>query len=69
MDCARRDELAAESQQALEQIIQITIQAREALRQGNQAEMLRTDRALELALGEKERLIGALREHKTQHGC
>jgi hypothetical protein len=30
---------------------------------------MQLDRELELAIGEKERLFGALRQHREEHGC
>lgn len=31
--------------------------------------IIKLDKRLELAVGEKERLFGALRQHRLEHGC
>jgi hypothetical protein len=41
----------------------------QALRDNDDAVLQRLDNEVELAMGEKERLIGALRQHGKDHGC
>ncbi len=45
-----------------------TIQA-ETFRSGNESEFVRLDKEIELIVGEKERAIGALRQHSKEHRC
>jgi len=45
-----------------------TMQA-EMFHSGNDAEFVRLDKQLELLVGEKERAIGALRQHAKDHQC
>ena len=35
----------------------------------DEGEWMAVDREIELDLGEKERSLGALREHQKEHGC
>ena len=45
-----------------------TIQA-ERFRLGDESEFVRLDKEIELIVGEKERAIGALRQHSKEHRC
>ncbi len=45
-----------------------TVQA-EMFRSGNDSEFVRLDKQIELIVGEKERAIGALRQHSKEHRC
>jgi len=45
-----------------------TIQV-EMFRAGNHSEFARLDKEIELIVGEKERAIGALRQHSKEHQC
>jgi hypothetical protein len=67
--CPRRIELAKDVESALEKLVRITRAAVDAFRKRDHSETERLDRELELALGEKERAVGASREHEKEHGC
>lgn len=45
-----------------------TVQA-EMFHSGNDSEFVRLDKQIELIVGEKERAIGALRQHSKEHRC
>jgi len=51
----------------LEKLIEIETVQLEAFRADDTAKFVRLDRELELAVGEKERRIGALRQHRIDH--
>ena len=63
-ECAR---LAKEVESALVNIASVTQAQREAFRQNKYAEFMQLDKELENALGRKERVFGAFRQHKTEH--
>lgn len=67
--CTRHDELLEEAQKVLESIHELSAKQVETIEQGVSQRFLSMDRQLELAMGEKERAIGALREHDREHGC
>lgn len=69
MACAEYNELTKNVELVLERIAEIARKQRYALDTGNRAEFTRLDRELELALGEKERAIGAMTQHGRDHGC
>ena len=69
MGCALRDLLTDEVQRSIQNIIDHSRKSLEALRRGDQEMMSRLDKELEMTLGEKERLLGALRQHQQEHGC
>lgn len=67
--CREYARLEAEAQAVLRKIGEITGAQRKTIEDDNAAEFTRLDRELELAIGHKERVIGALREHAADHGC
>jgi hypothetical protein len=69
MLCARRDELTFQAEEMIRRIIEHSKGAAEALHRHDYAALVQLDRDLETALGEKERALGALREHQLTHGC
>jgi hypothetical protein len=69
MDCPERDGLVRDVSLALNNIVTITRQHIQVLYGDDEAALMRLDRELENALDEKERLLGALQEHRKQHGC
>lgn len=69
MECARRDELTEKSQKAIQKIIDISQRSRAALGLGDESLMRQLDQELEMTMGEKERALGALRQHQQEHGC
>ncbi|MGH9558245.1 MAG: hypothetical protein ACRD30_03330 [Bryobacteraceae bacterium] len=52
----------------LARIVALTTAQLDAFRQDNRGELMRLDRDLENAMGEKERNLGALYEHRKEHG-
>ena len=69
MTCGLRDELQRQASEALERVIVLTRQQIEALKAADHARLMSLDKDLELTFGEKERHFGALRQHRTEHGC
>ncbi len=69
INCPRREELTAEVEAALQKIIEASKSAQEAIRGDNEPDLMRFDRELESAVGRNERALGALEEHKREHGC
>jgi hypothetical protein len=69
MNCGLRDELQRQATDALERVVILTRQQIDALKAGDQNRLLSLDKDLELTFGEKERTFGALRQHRTEHGC
>ena len=67
--CRRQQELIAETQHHLIRLSELARMQSEALQTGSENVVLELDRQVENALGEKERALGALREHRSQHGC
>jgi hypothetical protein len=67
--CPLRDRLAADVDEVLQQIVNITSNLRTAFQNRDRSLFEHLDQQLELAIGQKERSIGALREHKKEHGC
>jgi hypothetical protein len=53
----------------LEKLRQITQDQLQAFRSKDEGTFMRLDKELELTLGEKERSIGALRQHVQEHKC
>jgi len=67
--CEKHDRLLAEVRQILEHLVKLTRSQSEAFQRDDRGEFKRLDRELELAVGEKERRVGALREHESEHRC
>lgn len=67
--CAEYDRLAAQVAQILTRLSQLTTQQAELLQSGDFHGCKMLDREVELTLGEKERGIGALGQHMTEHRC
>jgi hypothetical protein len=51
----------------LEKLRQLTTTPLAMFRDGNQSEFMRLDRELENTVGERERRVGALRQHQKDH--
>ncbi len=68
-ECPEKAKLIASTQAILERIARLATEQREAL--ANEAEnLVRTiDERIEHELGAKERALGALRQHRSEHGC
>jgi hypothetical protein len=68
--CDKHDELSHRAQDVLQRIHKLTAKQKLIIAGSGVSErFLCMDRELELAMGEKERAIGALREHDEEHGC
>ncbi len=55
--------------QVLHEIVEITKEQIAVLRAGDERKMQQLDKELEQAVGRKERTLGALNQHQTDHGC
>lgn len=67
--CAIEAELARSAAEALARLVDIARKSLEAFRANHGAELMKLDKELENALGEKERTLGALRQHRLEHKC
>lgn len=67
--CAEYDRLSSEVAQKLTKLSQLTMQQADLLQRGDLYGCKMLDREVELTLGEKERGIGALGQHMTDHKC
>lgn len=68
-ECAKHAKLLQQAQEVLERIRKLTTKQVPCIVEGVNQRFLQMDRELELAMGEKERAVGALREHDKEHGC
>ena len=67
--CARRDELIAEVQGHLIRLAELARQEVELVAEGSNNAWRAVDKEIENVIGEKERSLGALVEHRKEHGC
>jgi hypothetical protein len=67
--CVEHDRLTKEAHEQLRKLNELTTRQLEAFDSGDRARFMKVDQQVELALGEKERRIGALRQHDDEHGC
>jgi hypothetical protein len=67
--CPKNVELTNAVNSILAKIVELTTAQLTAFQNGQHAEMMRLDKQLENAIGEKERSIGALSEHRKEHAC
>lgn len=68
--CEKHTELLADADSVLKKIHDLTVRQREVVEiDGVSVRFLLFDKQLELLMGEKERAVGALREHDIEHGC
>ena len=67
--CAKHDELFARVQANLDRLADLSRSAAEAFREGDRSEFSRLDREIEKLTSDKQRRIGALREHENDHRC
>ena len=63
------DRLAADVDEVLAQLAATTTFQLEVFREKNPSDFTRLDKELELLMGEKERRIGAMRQHAGEHKC
>jgi hypothetical protein len=67
--CAEHTRLEAEVDDCLKKLRDLTALQLEVFRSKNYASFARLDRELELAVGTKERSIGAFYQHSKEHKC
>ena len=53
----------------LGQIDALTQEQMDAMTSGDDERLIKADKQLEAAFGEKERTFGALLDHRDEHGC
>ena len=67
--CAEGTRLAAAVDEILRHLVELTRTQREVFQRRDDAEFARLDRELEQTVGEKERRVGALNQHRKDHRC
>jgi len=67
--CIRQQELIQNVQQHLMRISELTRAIAEALAKGNDNLAAELDKQVDLEFGFKERGMGALHQHRKEHGC
>ena len=67
--CAEYARLQAEVGEVFERLVKLTQAQLNAFRANDQAAVMRMDKELENTIGEKERRIGAMRQHAREHKC
>jgi hypothetical protein len=68
-NCAEYDRLVSYVENVLGNLAQLATLVLDLFRAGDYSACRRLDKELELTLGEKERSIGALRQHMKEHNC
>ncbi|HET6144978.1 MAG TPA: hypothetical protein VFE02_15810 [Candidatus Acidoferrales bacterium] len=69
MKCEKYNELAQKVESVLQKLVDITEAQRGAFLEQNHPRFTKLDKELELTVGEKERVIGAFRQHQKEHEC
>jgi|SRR6185437_16903119 len=69
MPCLRQQELMEEVRRRLARLAELAHAEAEALKSRHHNLWKEIDQQIELTIGEKERCIGALNEHRKEHGC
>lgn len=67
--CAERDTLIDSTQECLLRLADLARHQAEALCNGSTNVVMAIDKQIEQTLGEKERSLGALLQHRQDHGC
>jgi hypothetical protein len=67
--CPQQQKLMSEAQDHLMKISELTRSIAEALANGNEHFAAEMDKQVDLELGMKERAMGALHQHRKEHGC
>jgi len=67
--CLRQQELIEEVRIYLQRLGELAHAEADALTGGHQDLWKEIDQEIENVMGEKERAIGALNEHRAEHGC
>jgi hypothetical protein len=68
-DCKTRQRLENLAQYHLRELAALAQEEADILRTADQERILEVDKKIENTLGQKERVIGALDEHRKEHGC
>jgi hypothetical protein len=69
MICLKKQQLLAAVETQLETVAKLALTEVNAIKHEAEIIWMEIDKQIELALGEKERSIGALLEHRKEHGC
>ncbi len=67
--CHEYEKLSSDLDDVLKKLTETTSLQLEVFRSRKPGEFMRVDKELELLVGEKERRIGALRQHIQEHRC
>ncbi|HEX5423700.1 MAG TPA: hypothetical protein VFW94_09140 [Candidatus Acidoferrales bacterium] len=67
--CKEHDERQAAVIEILQKVAAIVTEQLRAFRESDRPRFKALDEALELAVGQIERRIGAMRQHEADHGC
>lgn len=67
--CSEYGQLQAAVLEMREKVVAIVTAQLRAFQEGNQTNFAALDKALETAIGEKERRIGAMQQHAIDHKC
>ena len=69
MPCLEQIRLSEDVDRVQSDIVELITRQHEALVHGHENTLMAIDRQIELKFGEKQRAIGALRQHRRDHGC
>jgi hypothetical protein len=67
--CAERRELERRVEEILRKLAALAAEEADLVTAGDQPKIDIVDEDIEATLGEKERAIGALKQHRSHHGC
>jgi len=67
--CPKQEELTKETQMHLIRLSELARLESEAIASRNENLIIALDQDIENTLGLKERALGALHEHRKEHGC
>ena len=67
--CPIRDRLASALRAILVKTIQLEQQLADTLKSNGTARQAEIDLQIDILIGEKERALGALNQHREEHGC
>ena len=68
-NCPEYIRLQSEASSVLKRLAELTQSQLEAFQEDNHELFMHLDKELELTVGHKERTIGALRQHISEHRC
>lgn len=69
MICTKYDELSERAMAALDDLFRLVHRQVEAMKKSDNKIAHSFDEDIELLIAEKERALGALRQHRDEHGC